>query len=298
MSTSPDRGIAFEALQSVDGLPRRGKQALMALWDLASGMACMWAAFSLRLGTIDTSDHVPWVDLLVPALLVPPIFWGMGLYREITRYIGVQYVWRLVKACVLVALVLEVALFTAPDRYADVPWRSPIMAALLLWGAAGGARLAVRSALRQRIPVQHRVAILGASDVGAGLGAALAHDRLSELVAYFDDAPTLRGGSLRGVRIHPTDDFDRVLEHERFDSLLVALGPASRSKRRALLEHAAARGVRVLSVPTLAEIKDGRVSVSSLRPLSIEDLLGRPPVAPIDELLGADVSGRTVLVTG
>ena len=298
VSTSPDRGIAFRALQSVDGLSRRGKQALMALWDMASGMACMWAAFSLRLGTIDPSDHVPWVDLLVPALLVPPIFWGMGLYREITRYIGVQYVWRLVKACLMVALVLEVALFTSPDRYANVPWRSPIMAALLLWGAAGGARLVVRSVLRQRMPVQHRVAILGASDVGAGLGAALSHDRMSELVAYFDDAPTLRGGSLRGVRIHPTDAFDKVLGQERFDSLLVALGPASRSKRRALLEHAAARGVRVLAVPTLAEIKDGRVSVSSLRPLSIEDLLGRPPVAPIAELLGADVSGKTVLVTG
>ncbi len=270
----------------------------MALWDLASGVACIWAAFSLRLGTIDPSDHVPWIDLVIPALLVPPIFWAMGLYREITRYIGVHYVWRLVKACLLVALVLEAALFISPERYANVPWRSPIMAALLLWGAAGGARLIVRSALRQRVPIQHRVAILGASDVGAGLGAALSHDRMSELVAFFDDAPTLRGGSLRGVSIHPTDAFDAVLEREQFDSLLVALGPASRSKRRVLLEHAAARGVRVLSVPTLAEIKDGRVSVSSLRPLSIEDLLGRPVVAPDPSLLAANVKGKTVLVTG
>jgi FlaA1/EpsC-like NDP-sugar epimerase len=295
---SPDSDIALRVLRLVDGLSRRGKQALMALWDLVSGIACIWAAFSLRLGTIDPSDHVPWIDLMIPALLVPPIFWAMGLYREITRYIGVQYVWRLVKACVVVALALEAALFISPDRYANIPWRSPIMAALLLWGAAGGARLMVRSALRQRMPVQHRVAILGASDVGAGLGAALSHDRMSELVAFFDDAPTLRGGSLRGVRIYPTDAFDDILKRERFDSLLVALGPSSRSKRRALLEHAAARGVRVLSVPTLAEIKDGRVSVSSLRPLSIEDLLGRPPVTPIPELLGADVVGKTVLVTG
>jgi len=285
-------------LQSVDGLSRRGKQALLALWDLLAGFACIWAAFSLRLGTLDPSDHVPWTDLVVPALLVPPIFWALGLYREITRYIGTQYVWRLVRACALVAIVLEASLLLSPDRYANVPWRSPIMAALLLWGASGGIRLLVRSLLRQRVPVQHRVAILGASDVGAGLGAALSHDRMSELVAYFDDAPTLRGGALRGVRIHSTEEFDAVRTRLRFDSLLVALGPASRRRRRALLEHAAAAGVRVLSVPTLAEIKDGRVSVSTLRPLSIEDLLGRPPVTPIPELLGADVTGKTVLVTG
>jgi FlaA1/EpsC-like NDP-sugar epimerase len=296
--TRNDRDFTLRALQSVDGLSRRGKQALMALWDLCAGFACIWAAFSLRLGTIDPSQHVQWTDLVVPALLVPPTFWAMGLYREITRYIGTQYVWRLVQACVLAGILLEAALFLSPDRYADVPWRSPVMAALLLWGASGGARLLVRYALRQRMAVQHRVAILGASDVGAGLGAALAHDRLSQLVAYFDDAPTLRGGSLRGVRIHPTASFDAVLKRERFDSLLVALGPASRSKRRELLELAAASGVRVLSVPTLAEIKDGRVSVSSLRPLSIEDLLGRPPVTPIPELLGADVVGKKVLVTG
>ena len=270
----------------------------MALWDLGAGVACIWAAFSLRLGTIDPSEHVPWSDLVGPALLVPPIFWALGLYREITRYIGTQYVWRLVQACALVALALEAALLLSPDRYADVPWRSPVIAAVMLWGAAGGARLVVRSALRQRLAVQHRVAILGASDVGAGLAAALTHDRMSELVAIFDDAPTLRGSALRGVRVHPTEEFDRVLGQRRFDSLLVALGPASRSRKRALLEHAASRGVRVLSVPTLAEIKDGRVSVSSLRPLSIEDLLGRPPVTPLPDLLGADVTDKTVLVTG
>ena len=270
----------------------------MALWDLCAGFASIWAAFALRLGTVDPSNHVPWNDLLVPALLVPPIFWAMGLYREITRYIGTQYVWRLVQACVLVGLVLEATLLLSPDRYADIPWRSPVMAAVLLWGASGGARLLVRSALRQRMAVQHRVAILGASDVGAGLGAALSHDRMSQLVAFFDDAPTLRGGSLRGVRIHPTQSFDAVLKRERFDSLLVALGPASRSKRRELLEHAAACGVRVLSVPTLAEIKDGRVNVDALKPLAIEDLLGREPVAPDPRLLGANVTGKAVLITG
>jgi FlaA1/EpsC-like NDP-sugar epimerase len=179
-----------------------------------------------------------------------------------------------------------------------MPRTVPLIAGILLLGACGGARLLVRRALRINARTRHRVAIFGASDVGAGLAAAMAHDRASTIVAFFDDAPQLAGGSLRGIRIHPSSAFDAVLETTGFDSLLVALGPASRVACRAALEHAAACGVRVLSVPTLAEIKDGRVNVDALRPLAIEDLLGRAPVPPRHDLLTAGVTGKCVMVTG
>jgi FlaA1/EpsC-like NDP-sugar epimerase len=159
-------------------------------------------------------------------------------------------------------------------------------------------RLLVRRALRISARTRHRVAIFGASGVGAGLAAVMAHDRVSAIVAFFDDAPQLVGGSLRGIRVHPSSEFDAVLETTGFDSLLVALSPASRMACRAILEHAAARGVRVLSVPTLAEVKDGRVNVDALKPLAIEDLLGRAPVAPRHDLLTAVVTGKCVMVTG
>jgi FlaA1/EpsC-like NDP-sugar epimerase len=173
-----------------------------------------------------------------------------------------------------------------------------VIAGILLFAASGGMRLAVRRIVRINARPGHRIAIFGASDVGAGLSAAMAHDRQSVIVAFFDDCPRLAGGSLRGVRIHQSTEFDEVLDRVGFDSLLVALGPRSRHSCRHLLEHAAARGVRVLSVPTLAEIKDGRVNVNALRPLAIEDLLGREPVAPDMRLLGANVTGKVVLITG
>jgi FlaA1/EpsC-like NDP-sugar epimerase len=126
----------------------------------------------------------------------------------------------------------------------------------------------------------------------------MAHDRASVIVAFFDDAPALAGTALRGIRVHPLKAFDRVLAETPFDSLLVALSPKSRVACRTLLEHVAERGVQVLSVPTMAEIKDGRVNVDALKPLTIEDLLGRTPVDPDPALLSANVTGKTVLVTG
>jgi FlaA1/EpsC-like NDP-sugar epimerase len=173
-----------------------------------------------------------------------------------------------------------------------------VIAGVILFAVAGGTRLAVRRFLRIQNRGQHRVAIFGASDVGAGLASALGHDRNSSLVAFFDDGAGVEGGTVRGVPVHPTSAFEEVRARTGFDSLLVALSPASRVRARQLLERAAASGIRVLSVPTLAEIRDGRVSVDAMRPMAIEDLLGRPPVAPDRSLLGANVTGKTVLVTG
>jgi FlaA1/EpsC-like NDP-sugar epimerase len=283
---------------AADRLPRRSKQWLMVAWDAAVAPVCIWGALGLRLGSPELPSGLAWWHLAAAALVVPPVFWAFGLYREITRYIGPRYAWLLIQASATVALLWLAAALLAQASGVVIPRTMPVIAGILLVGASAGARLMVRRAIRMSAKGHHRVAIFGASDVGAGLAAALAHDRVSTLVAFFDDNPSLVGGSLRGVRIHAAASFDAVLAASRFDSLLVALGPKSRITCRAVLEHAAERGVRVLAVPTLNEIKDGRVNVDALKPLAIEDLLGRAPVEPDHGLLSANITGKTVLVTG
>jgi FlaA1/EpsC-like NDP-sugar epimerase len=285
-------------MRLVDHLPRRGKQLLMVAWDAGSAVVCLWAAFALRLGTVELPVAVSVWEVLAAGIIVPPIFWAFGLYREITRYIGPRYAWLLLQGCVAATAILLVLLLVIPGRGYGIPRTAPVIGGILLFGASGGARLLASRFMRLGSRKRNRLAIFGASDVGAGLAAALGHDRVSAVVAFFDDNPKLVGGAVRGVRIYPMSAFDSVRESTGFNALLVAVGPASRAKCRASLEHAAAMGVRVLSVPTLAEINDGRVNVDALRPLAIEDLLGRAPVAPQPELLGANVTGKTVLVTG
>ena len=270
----------------------------MAAWDLSVAPACVWGALALRLGEPGPPSGLTWWHLVAASVLVPPVFWVFGLYREITRYVGPRYAWLLAQACATLSLLWLGLVLLAQSSGVGVPRTTPVIAGILMVGACAGVRLLVRRAIRMASGARHRVAIIGASDVGAGLASALAHDRVSTLVAFFDDNPSLVGGSLRGVPIHPVASFDAVLESARFDSLLVALGPKSRITCRAMLEHAAARGVRVLAVPTLNEIKDGRVNVDALKPLAIEDLLGRAPVEPDHGLLSAGITGKTVLITG
>jgi FlaA1/EpsC-like NDP-sugar epimerase len=285
-------------MRLIDRLPRGGKQLLMVAWDAGSAVVCLWAAFALRLGTVELPAAVSVWEVMAAGIIVPPIFWAFGLYREITRYIGPRYAWLLFQACATVSAILLLLTLVAPGRGTGIPRTAPLIGGILLIGATGGARLLVRRFLRISTRTRSRLAILGASDVGAGLAAAIGHDRVSAVVAFFDDNPSLAGGAMRGVRIYPTSAFDAVRADTDFDSLLVAVGPKSRARCREVLEHAAAVGVRVLAVPTLAEIHDGRVNVDALRPLAIEDLLGRAPVEPYPALLAANVTGKTVLVTG
>jgi len=285
-------------LSKLDSLPRLGKRVLMAAWDVLVGICAIWLAYLLRLGTPELPMPLEWWHLPVAGLMVPLVFWRFGIYREITRYIGPRYVLQLAQASVALVMAFSLATLLLPEHGNGLPRTAPLVASILLFGMSLGSRSVVRALRIVSRRSRHRLAIFGASDVGAGLAAAVEHDRLSEVVAFFDDDPSLKHGTLAGVSIYPVREFDAVLESAEFDSLLVALGPKSRASCRPLLEHAASRGVRVLAVPTLSEIRDGRVSVEAMRPLAIEDLLGRVPVEPDPSLLSSNVFGKTVMVTG
>jgi FlaA1/EpsC-like NDP-sugar epimerase len=284
--------------RAINTLPRSGKKLLMAAWDAAVAPLCLLGAVSLRWESVDPSVVLHLWPMVFVALATPPIFWFFGLYREITRYIGPRYAWLLAQGSTVTVLLLATALLLTDARGKGIPRTALPIFGMMLFCATGGVRLVVRHLLRGQSRRGRPVAIYGAGDAGAGLAAVLGQDRATRVVAFFDDNPSLAGGSVRGVKIHSTQALEKVLAEQRVDALLVALSPQARKRQRAVLERAAAAGVRVLSVPTLGEIGDGRVRVDQLRPIAIEELLGRPPVEPDPRLLSANISGKTVLITG
>ena len=282
----------------LEALSRRRKQLLMAAWDSTVAPLCLLGGVALRLGIADPWESIGWWELLGIAAVTPPVFRWAGLYREVTRYIGPRYAWLLASGCVGVAVAgAAISAFT-PDRGAGIPRTAVPIAAVLLFLASGGARLVARHLIRASHPSRNRVAIFGAGDAGAGLMSAISHDRATEVVAFFDDSPALAGGTIRGIPVLSTDDLAGSLARLGADSLLVALGPGARARCRDKLSMVAGTGRRVLLVPTLAEIRDGRVSVDRFRAVALPDLLGRPQVPADRALLAANVTGKCVMVTG
>ena len=281
-------------------LPRRGKQLIAVAVDFLIFACAMWGAVALRLDTPfpETLGDSLWRIMLVAGAAGVGCAWGSGLYREITRYIGFRFAVRVAAAVTITTLLVGFESFMM-DRGEGLPRTALVIFWLLSLIGVGGARAIARTLLRFAVPVQaSRIVIYGASDVGAGLVALLAQDHRSKVVAFVDDDPSRVGSMIRGVPVRSAENVEQVVRSLAADKLLLALPEHARRRRREVFNQISAIGVRVLLVPTLTEIAAGTARVDAIRPVQIEDLLGRAPVAPRTELLCRHTGSANVLITG
>ena len=286
-------------LQFVLRLPNSVKRTVAVVTDAALLVIAVVGAYLLRL------DDWRWLwpqglwAMVGVAVAGPVTFQLSGLYREITRYVGPVFVLRVVKAVAILSLFLYAGFFVV-DRGEGTPRSMPIIFFLLATLSIGGSRLIARWLLLGQRADLHgpRVIIFGAGAAGIGLHAALVQARSHQVVAYIDDNPQLVGRSIRGVPVRPNSELNQIIQQHAVQAMLLALPSANRERRRQLAETGVKLGIQVLTVPTLSEIQDGSSRVDQIRPISVDELLGRTAIEPKSELLRRLVVARNVLVTG
>jgi len=282
-------------------LPRRTKQAILICVDIAIIECALWAAFALRL----ESWAVPPAPFAMLAPLAPllalPVFIRLGLYRAIMRYIGLHALFAIGQAVVLYAILLAAAIYLI--GIPGVPRSIAPIHGLLVLMLIGVSRALARhwllaSTQPPRKDLRRRVAIYGAGSAGAQLAAALAHSRELLPVALLDDAPALQGRQVGALRVHDPARLPELIDRLDIAEILLAIPSASRQRRNEILARLESLPVHVRTLPGVAELAQGKVAIGELREIDIEDLLGRDPVAPDASLLGANVAGKSVVVTG
>lgn len=287
-------------------MPRGAKKLTLAGVDMAIAFVSIWLAVFNRLG-LDMFRGKQFPDILIDSAIIGAaaaactgvVLWTLGLYREVTRHLSPRFTIRLTQGVFVVCMMLFAVLAFMPMRGEGFPRSSIITGCAFMLVAMGGVRLAIRALLSVGIRTEPRnIAIFGAGDEGVGLAATLARDMSSRVVAFFDNHPGLIGQQVRGVPVHSPNSLAEVVARESISQLVMSLPPSARAGTRGILDLASRLGVQVLTVPTFDEIADGRVRIDQLRPLQIEDLLGRDTVTPDDSLLRRDVEGKRVLVTG
>jgi FlaA1/EpsC-like NDP-sugar epimerase len=148
---------------------------------------------------------------------------------------------------------------------------------------------------KSKIP---QVLIYGAGTAGRQLALAMANSSDMRVIGFLDDDTRLHGSLLNELPIYNPLELKELTGSLVITDILLALPNATRERRNDILKQLAEFKLAVRNLPDLGDIATGRISMSDLRDLDLDDLLGREPVSPDPALLGKNISGQTVLVTG
>ncbi|MEO8145658.1 MAG: nucleoside-diphosphate sugar epimerase/dehydratase [Betaproteobacteria bacterium] len=285
-------------------LPLRSLLAFLhdVVVSAAAWLAAFWLRFNLALPPeyLETAlATLPWV-VLVNALF----FWRLGLYRGLWRYASLPDLQKIL-AAVFVASLAVPALFLVLAPVPAVPRSVFLLAPLLLIGAMSGSRLLYRAWKEQRLlgvvrhPQANPVIVLGAGASASALLRDLANSSQWRVVALLDDDVRKHGGAIHDVKIvGGLERAGEVAGRMGVTQAIIAMPGVSHAARKRALDLCQAAGLRVMTVPAYADIVSGKVSVSQLREVELDDLLGRDPVRLDEAQLSSLLKGRTVLVTG
>lgn len=243
---------------------------------------------------------------LVASLVFPAVFYALGLYHHVWRYVGVDMIVKLALGVVagLGVMSAGVLLLTEPRQLRPVPLGALlIMSAFIFIGSASlrsFGRLLAYFQTQSHSPSARNILIVGAGDAGSLLLRDIENqpDLLMRVAGFIDDDTSVANRTIRGVRVLGTvADIPVLVRRREIDEVLVAVPSASTSQRRRILDACTQAGVKTRIIESMA-LEKRSVGVADLRKVDVEDLLGREPV-PIDvEQVSNTIRGRVVAVTG
>ena len=284
------------------------------LWQVAvDGLivaAAWWLAWKLRFdrGLPRYYDrYLEWDLVLLVVAIKLPVFALAGFYNRWWRYVSTRDMWSALRGCAFasIAVFLVFTLFELhPVRVPSGVWFIDLLLALAL---VTGVRLLARTLLERPRPGSIVARGKEAIVVGAGDAAQLVVKEMlrSPSLGYtpiglVDDDPRKKNLRLHGVRVlGTTDDLAEVIRERRPDEVLIAIPTAPGGFRGRIVDVARAEGVPVKTLPGLHELLAGDFNLAGqLRPVEVEDVLGREPVEVDLDALAGYLAGEVVLVTG
>ncbi|HSO02711.1 MAG TPA: nucleoside-diphosphate sugar epimerase/dehydratase [Gaiellaceae bacterium] len=278
--------------------------------DLAIVVTAWFFAFRLRFDTalpVYYEQYVSWELLTLVAAIKLCVFALFGFYNRWWRYVSTRDMWGAARGVLAASLVLFLVFQFFDVHAAEVPRTVWVIDGLLTLALVAGSRMLVRTIIER--PQTRSIVARGREVIVVGAGDA-AQLMLREMlrtpslgytpIGLIDDDPRKKNLRLHGIRVlGTTDELPHLLRDRRPDELLIAIPSASGEQRARIVEMARAENVPVKTLPGLNELISGDLDLANqIRPVEVEDLLGREPVEVDFDSIASYVKDKTVLVTG
>lgn len=285
-------------------LPRSVKRAILLTTDLVASLVCLFLALSLRYG--DIAHNISPIILLSYGTLPIVGLYLIGFYKGVARGFLDTVMGSVAKLFFLLMVVYEIIIYLNPLE--DIPRSVPIIFLFFLFIWLWNSRLTIRELLmrlsgraQRRLKddgVYDNVVIYGAGEAGRDLLEGLRNSHKYNVVAYVDDDPQLAGAYLLGKKIYAAHDLVSLVEELDIAQVFLAIPSISRAQKRQIIDKLSGIAIKIKELPSLEEIADEKVTVSSMRKVDILDVLDRQTVEPDAKLLQMNIKDKCVLVTG
>lgn len=273
--------------------------------DFIAIAVAWWLAYLFRFNFEIPADSVRLLLEMLPWLVLVQggFFLWLGLYRGLWRYASLPDLKRIFVA-IMSGLLTELLLLWLSGFLAKIPGAVIVLAPLLLMLIMGGSRLIYRAWKERRLyglesNEAKLVLIIGAGSTAVNLVKALTGSREWHVVGMLDDDPRKLGTRLQGIRVlGRIDELPHWVHTLNVEHVIIATPSVSRQIHRKALEMCSEIDVKAMTVPSYADLISGKATVTNIREIQLDDLLGRAPVVLDDDGLHGLLTGKVILVTG
>jgi FlaA1/EpsC-like NDP-sugar epimerase len=284
------------------------------LWQLFADAALIaiawWLAFWLR---FDQGVRPPYHRLFVDTILIVVaiklvVFVGSGFYNRWWRYVSTRDMWGAARGVTIACAVADLVVYFAhPVKGFPLPRSVAVLDWLLLLAFVAGSRLIARSLIERPGAASLMARGKEVIVVGAGDAAQLVIREMLKApalgytpIGLIDDDPRKKNLRLHGIRVlGTTAEMAHILRDNPPDEVLIAIPSASGETRRRIVEVARDANVPVKTLPGLYELISGDLNLAGqIRPVQVQDVLGREPVEVDLDSIASYLAGETVLVSG
>lgn len=275
------------------------KLSYLMLLDFLVFPVLFWICYSLRLFDFSIAV-IPglylgefWVSLIaVFSLFI------CSVYNFVIRTFNETLIFRLAIATSLTIVALfMLSYMTNAFIPRSIPLIFGFMMFVWVWFSRGLIRFIVKYTLSSNV-ASKRIAIYGAGAAGQQVAQTLLRSDEHLPLFFIDDDKNLINRRVGGLKIYSAEAALDALKRYEIDEILIALPSVSRSRKNEIVEFLAQAQLRIMELPGLTELVDGKINTADIKEINIIDLLGRDPVAPIPELFSKNISGKIVMVTG